>query len=83
MCNWENKAEEGDGQQSNFIFENDKNIWGRQKYLKEINHFKNGKTSQEQKRCQDYKTTEIFVDKVESIFLEKRLIIEMGEASVY
>ena len=29
------------------------------------------------------KKTEIFVDKVESIFLEKRLIIEMREASVY
>ena len=38
------KAEEGDGQQSNFIFENDKNIWGRQKHFKEIKHSKDGKT---------------------------------------
>ena len=32
------------GQQSNFIFENDKNIWGWQKHFKEIKHSKDGKT---------------------------------------
>ena len=35
------------------------------------------------KDARTIKKTEMFVDKVESIFLEKRLIIEMGEASVY
>ena len=55
MQTGQKKAEEGDGQQSNFIFEPDKNILGRQKHLREIKYAKDVKTSDEHQRFQGYK----------------------------
>ena len=55
MQTGQKKEEERDGQQSNFIFEPDKNILGRQKHLREIKYAKDVKTSDEHQRFQGYK----------------------------